>query len=64
MTLQDYINTNYQGNLTHFGNANGIKRQNVQKLLKAGFYYVYDGRLCMSKKTLVPVTPVQETTET
>lgn len=52
MKLPEYIKHNYSGNQSAFAKANGLSKQAVNGMIKKGFYYVYDGMLCLSKRNV------------
>ena len=57
MMLSEYIDKHYNGNKTHFADDNGYFRQNVQQMLKKGFYHVImiegSGYIVMANNQLI-----------
>ena len=63
MKLIDYIKENYNGVVSQFAEANGIKRQQVSACIDRGYYHVMviDNKLMlvMAKKELKSSIPTE-----
>ena len=50
MKLRDFILQNYNGRNIDFANANGMTAQQVGVMIKKGNYFIYDGKLMISRR--------------